>query len=266
MIRTISYGIDVLLVVFLAREVWQFRRRYRRLEEEVAAGDRDARSRLYRRVLRFQWLAAGFAVAAVRFDWSAFHPQSLGLSSSPLFHSLAGALGDGALGGLATGVGVGTAVLVLMRLRQRRAGAAQPGAGAPALVRRLLPDFSALLPVTVGERWQWFAISISAGVCEEIVFRGWLLSVLHTPLGLAGTGLIVVAAACFGIAHAYQGPAGVVLTGIAGVVFCVLYAATGGLLVPMVLHAVVDARFALLPRGDAGRVESAPVPGGLRAV
>ena len=42
MIRTISYGIDVLLVVFLAREVWQFRRRYRRLEEEVAAGHHSA--------------------------------------------------------------------------------------------------------------------------------------------------------------------------------------------------------------------------------
>jgi len=266
MIRSITTLADLLLVMFIVREVLQFARRYRRLKEEAAAGDLDARPRLYRRILRFQWISAGLAMAGLDFDWNALRPQTLDLESLPLVQSFVRGSQGGMLGGIAVGVAMGTLGLVLMRLRARRAG----GTGIPtarvAPWRRLVPDFNAILPVTIRERWMWLAVSISAGVCEEIVFRGWLLSVLHTPIGLAGTTLVVAAAAAFGLAHSYQGAPGMVLAGLAGALLSVLYVATAGLLVPMAVHAVIDARFALLPAADAGRAESAPAIPGLRTI
>lgn len=115
------------------------------------------------------------------------------------------------------------------------------------MVRKLLPDFSALIPVTTHERLIWAAVAASAGICEEVVFRGWLLSALHGQLGLNGAALVCVAAAFFGLAHAYQRTTGVILTALAGAFFCALYVATGSLLVPIVLHILVDARFAVWP-------------------
>jgi membrane protease YdiL (CAAX protease family) len=90
-------------------------------------------------------------------------------------------------------------------------------------------------------------VAISAGICEEIVFRGWLLSTLHSALRLDGTALVLVAAALFGLAHSYQGITGMILTAFAGAVFCALYVATGSLLVPIALHILIDLRFAVLP-------------------
>lgn len=123
--------------------------------------------------------------------------------------------------------------------------------------RKLMPDFTALIPVTGRERLLWAAAAISAGICEEIVFRGWLLATLHDSVGLGGTALVPTAAAIFGLAHTYQGVTGVILTALAGVLFCVLYVATGSLLVPILLHCVVDLRFAFLPAPRTRKPETA---------
>ncbi|HET7250254.1 MAG TPA: CPBP family intramembrane glutamic endopeptidase [Gemmatimonadales bacterium] len=102
--------------------------------------------------------------------------------------------------------------------------------------------------------------------CEEVVFRGWLLATLHGPVDLAGTALIVGAALGFGFAHAYQGPAGVVLATLAGILFCALYVMSGSLLLPILLHVAVDARFAVLPAPSGSALGDAHAfPGSLRA-
>jgi membrane protease YdiL (CAAX protease family) len=90
-------------------------------------------------------------------------------------------------------------------------------------------------------------VAISAGVCEEVVFRGWLLCTLHNILGLKGTTLVLVAAACFGLAHFYQGATGVIATAIVGVLFTFLYVQSGSLLLPILLHILIDLRWVLLP-------------------
>jgi hypothetical protein len=256
MIQVMTYVVDVILVQFIVREVLEFARRHRQLKLDLAHGDREARARLYRRVLRFQWASAALALTGLRFDGNALRPDALGLGSLPMVQALvsAGALREGALTGIGMGVALGTLALLVLRLRAR---GNEAGRRAPSIRvspwRKLMPDFTAVLPVTARERWLWLAVSISAGVCEEIVFRGWLLSVLHDPLGLTGTTLIVVAALGFGIAHAYQGPSGMVLTGLAGAMLCALYVASGALWVPMILHTVIDARFALLPASAEDR-------------
>jgi len=254
----VSLMVEVALAVFVVSEVVRFVPRYRRLKEAVANGDTQARRKTYQRALVFEWISALLAVAALGFDWSKLNPKLLGLGELGLIQSLANGsdAAHGAAVGVIVGVAAGTVGMIAMRLRAKKRGAdGAPGVNAAQpWWRKLLPDFSALLPSTAQERWLWALVAISAGICEEVLFRGWLLSALHRQIGLNGAALIIAASAIFGLAHAYQRAMGVILTGFAGALFCVLYVATGSLLVPILLHIVVDARFAILP---APRIQKA---------
>jgi uncharacterized protein len=106
----------------------------------------------------------------------------------------------------------------------------------------------ALLPRTPGERRLFTLVGVTAGVCEEWLYRGFFLAVVAALAGGLPTGaLVVVAAAAFGLAHAYQGRVGIVTTGLLGGVMAAIYLQTGSLLVPVLLHAVIDLRFLLVP-------------------
>jgi membrane protease YdiL (CAAX protease family) len=258
----LSFAVDIILAGYIVWEVVRFPPRYRRLKQDIVSGVAGARLRMYRETLAFEWISALLALLALGFDWSKLNPKALDLDHSPLLQqfSTAGGVDPGLLtaivAGLAGGIVFGLIGIVVIRLRANRL-AAKTAAGAPAAAaapdaphpwwRKLMPDFDALVPVTPRERLVFAAVAISAGICEEIVFRGWLLGTLHGTVGLHGTALILVAAAMFGLAHTYQRITGMLLTGIVGAVFCVLYAATGSLLVPIALHILMDVRFALIP-------------------
>ena len=56
-----------------------------------------------------------------------------------------------------------------------------------------------------------------------------------------GTWVAVgVSATAFGLAHAYQGPRGVLKTGAIGLAMGALFVLSGSLWAPMLLHAVID--------------------------
>jgi membrane protease YdiL (CAAX protease family) len=106
----------------------------------------------------------------------------------------------------------------------------------------------ALLPRTPGERRLFTVVGVTAGVCEEWLYRGFFLAVVAALAGGLPTAvLVVVAAVAFGLAHAYQGPTGIVVTGLLGGVMAAVYLQTGSLLLPVLLHAVIDLRFLLVP-------------------
>jgi uncharacterized protein len=106
----------------------------------------------------------------------------------------------------------------------------------------------AVLPRTAGERRLFTAVGVTAGVCEEWLYRGFFLAVVAALAGGLPTGqLVVIAAVAFGLAHAYQGRAGIVTTGALGGVMAAVYLQTGSLLLPVLLHAVIDLRFLLVP-------------------
>jgi uncharacterized protein len=106
----------------------------------------------------------------------------------------------------------------------------------------------ALLPRTPGERRLFTVVGVTAGACEEWLYRGFFLAVVAAVAGGLPTAvLVVVAAAAFGLAHAYQGPAGIVTTGLLGGVMAAVYLQTGSLLLPVLLHVVIDLRFLLVP-------------------
>jgi CAAX protease family protein len=252
----VSFIFDLILAGYIGWEVLQFNGQYRQLKQDIANGDTQARTRVYYRALAFEWISALLAVIALEFDWNRLNPASLDLGGSQLmlWLSSGGGFDRGAVAGVLCGIVLGTVGFAVARLRANRRGAV--ALASPPRWRRLLPDFSALLPVSARERILWAAVAVSAGVCEEVVFRGWLLATLHGTLGLAGTTLVLSAAAIFGLAHAYQRAAGMVLTAVAGIILCLLYIKTGSLLVPILLHILIDLRFAFLPAPRAGKVQA----------
>ncbi|MGY1807385.1 CPBP family intramembrane glutamic endopeptidase [Blastococcus sp. SYSU D00669] len=106
----------------------------------------------------------------------------------------------------------------------------------------------ALLPRTTGERRLFTVVGLTAGICEEWLYRAFFLAVVSALLGAPPPWvLVLVAAAAFGLAHAYQGVAGILTTAVLGAVLAALYLETGSLLLPVLLHAAIDLRFLLVP-------------------
>jgi len=113
-------------------------------------------------------------------------------------------------------------------------------------LRRLLKMVGALVPASATER-RWFAlVGLGAGVSEEIVFRGFLFFYLATFTNFSSTQIIVASSLLFGFCHIYQGWFGVLGTSLAGFCLAFLYAGTGSLLVPIVVHAALDLRLLLI--------------------
>jgi membrane protease YdiL (CAAX protease family) len=81
-------------------------------------------------------------------------------------------------------------------------------------------------------------LSFTAGICEEILFRGYLIWMLTPWLGLLGAA--AVSAVMFGLAHGYQGGKFGPRAFYAGFVMTAFVLATGSIIPGMVLHALVD--------------------------
>jgi len=95
-----------------------------------------------------------------------------------------------------------------------------------------------------------FYAFIGAGFYEEFMFRGFLMQGLAMCFGASrGAWLVacVVQGALFGIAHAYQNPLGIAITGTLGVLMGLLVLASGRNLWPVIIgHGLFDAsRFVL---------------------
>jgi membrane protease YdiL (CAAX protease family) len=129
-------------------------------------------------------------------------------------------------------------------------------------------DIKALLPRNRGELPYGTGLALTAGVVEELLFR---LALPAAVFGVTGSGPVAfgVAAVIFGVLHIYQGPQGMFFAFLLGLVFTALYVLSGSIVVPIVLHALIDLRsLVLIPvvLGGAGKpvagtpVEPAPTP------
>jgi membrane protease YdiL (CAAX protease family) len=223
-------ALDVMLVALftLAWPVYSWRVEYPRMLRAIAGGDGGARARGYWRTLAEQWTLAAAALAL----WTipGRPPAAIGL-------------GLGRPWGLAAGIALAIALGVLLAL-QRRAIARRPEL--LATVRRQLGSGTSLVPHTAPEARLWVALSITAGVCEEILFRGYLIAVLAGWMrpafgaGIATALAYVGALVLFGFAHIYLGRTGAIRAGLAGAAVAGLYALTGSLWISMLVHAAVD--------------------------
>ncbi len=77
------------------------------------------------------------------------------------------------------------------------------------------------LPQTILEILLWVGVSVSAGICEEIVYRGYLQRQI---LALTGSPIVAVLAQgiIFGVGHAYQGAKQVVVITVLGLLYGLL--------------------------------------------
>jgi len=96
-----------------------------------------------------------------------------------------------------------------------------------------------LLPSNPLELFLWFGVSVAAGVCEEIVYRGYLQRQLwalsgNLPLAIALQSLI------FGVAHLYQGWRPALITAVFGLAFGLLAAWRKSIIPGAIAHSLID--------------------------
>jgi len=110
-----------------------------------------------------------------------------------------------------------------------------------------LGDIQALLPRNRAEVRLGALMSLNAGLVEELLFRLAIPALLYGAFGSSLFALIT-SVLLFGGLHAYQGVGGILATAFIGAVLLALYIATGSILVPIVVHALIDLRsFVAIP-------------------
>ena len=106
------------------------------------------------------------------------------------------------------------------------------------------------LPVNGSEYLHFLFLCLCAGVGEEIVYRGFLITYLYDMLGGTGPAAIaltlLVPACAFGLAHYYQGREAVLKIVAMALLFGYFYFRTGTLWPLMLLHTGIDAVGGLL--------------------
>lgn len=186
----------------------------------VDAGVPTARKRAYQRTLVEQWTLTALAAAALWYGGRRLADVSLAVP-----HGWR----------LWLGIALPVAYVALMRVQAR---ALFNSPRSLAKLRASLTPLRALIPHT-REEYVWFRpLAVTAGICEEFLFRGYLVWVLATWIGLwgaAGVSMVI-----FGLAHSYQGRTFAARAFLAGVGMGLLALATGSVLPGMVLHAAID--------------------------
>ncbi len=215
---------------------------HRRFEGRLRR-DPGARRSFYRRLLVLEW-GLSAVVLAVWLGAPGVDAAAVGLRWPESWW-------PGALTGAATAL---VLLFVLVSTRALRGGALlqagsrarRPGEGRHA--ESAAHSTLVLLPRTTAERRLFTVVGLTAGICEEWLYRGFFLAVAAAVAGGPPDWLLVlVAGVAFGVAHAYQGWAGIGTTGVLGAVLAALYLGTGSLLLPVLLHALIDLRFLLVP-------------------
>jgi membrane protease YdiL (CAAX protease family) len=134
------------------------------------------------------------------------------------------------------GVALGAVVIAIALVRERNQTLADDEA--LARLRERLSYVEPVLPHSRSELLTFYRLSVSAGVCEELLYRGYLIWYLTHWLGFWPAAAI--ASVLFGLGHSYQGPRGMLITAAVGMFLAAVYWVSGSLFAPMALHAIMD--------------------------
>jgi membrane protease YdiL (CAAX protease family) len=215
-----SIFLVTLLTVLLLVEPLLGRRIIAKLEGDLARGVVGARMGVYRRNLVLQWsMSALFLVWWLALGRTPFE-AGLRLSTTR---------------GQWIAVGICLAVTVLFSISTLRASR---DAKSLEKVRGQIGRLVSMVPHTSAEMRRFTWVSVTAGICEELIYRGLLLTMLTALVGLWPA--VLLSSVAFGIGHAYQGAGGVARTGLVGVIMALAAVFSGSLFVVMLMHAVLD--------------------------
>lgn len=226
--------LGVVVAVLLWRATTRERRDYSRFKRMRST---IARQKVYRRwVVEGLLSLGGLSVATIVGAWTSLSPVLVEAQAWPPIAAVRDFLGEpyGAV------VAIVVAVLLLVAMVLPVLLVRDSLDEAPAV-----GDIRALLPRTRGELRFGAALSVNAGVFEELLFRLGLPALVYAVTGDA-LAAFAGATVLFALLHVYQGAIGIVFSGILGVVFALLYLVTGSILVPIVLHALIDLRSMVL--------------------
>jgi len=96
-----------------------------------------------------------------------------------------------------------------------------------------------ILPVNSVELLSYCALAVTAGVCEEFLYRGFAMGAL-SRVGFPAWAVVILAAVLFGLAHVYQGRSGILGTFVMGILFGVVRLAYDTLVPVIMIHTAVD--------------------------
>lgn len=210
-------------LIFIALGValpWRGRARLRKLLTLPRTTTRD-RLALYISTIAFQWFAV--AITAWRAWTRGLTFEQLGL----VVHGRGRIL-------LAAVVGAATlGCLQWFNLRRMGRTSGRARDFMQALAERILPQSRIeLLPFLI--------LAVTAGVCEEFLYRGFAMAAL-TRAGLPVWAVVLISSVFFGLAHLYQGRGGLVSTLVIGAVFGTARIAYDGLAAVTLWHITIDA-------------------------
>jgi membrane protease YdiL (CAAX protease family) len=212
---------DIALIFFVLGVIlpWGGRARLKKLMAMPHVGTME-RLVLYASTIGFQWVAV--AVVAWRAWAHGYTAAELGLAIHGKTEILVASL-----------VGAAT-VAILQWLNLRRMGRlpAKARGSMQAIAERILPRSTIELLL-------FLALAITAGLCEEFLYRGFAMAVL-AKLGSSPWAAVLISSILFGLAHLYQGRGGLFSTLVIGTVFGTCRIAYNSLVPAIFWHSAVD--------------------------
>ncbi len=106
-----------------------------------------------------------------------------------------------------------------------------------------MDEMQYIIPVNWDEFKPYIFLAFSAGICEEIVFRGFLITYIFHYIGDMpyGQGIaMVIPALVFSLSHLYQGWWAVLKIFIIALLFGVIFIFSGSLILVILIHIFID--------------------------
>lgn len=130
--------------------------------------------------------------------------------------------------------------LLLAAYHAYAAAALARSSEARASLRQQVGNLTAILPHTRTELYWFGGVSMTAGFCEEFLYRGYFIWVFSPWLGWWGAAALSLP--FFAVAHVavYEGWTGAVRTGVVGAFLTLVVAIFNSLWPAIALHAVID--------------------------
>jgi membrane protease YdiL (CAAX protease family) len=214
-----SWDFIIIFVTLGALIPWRGSVRIKRLlaQPQLSSADRLV---TYASTVAFQWLLTGIVA------WRAYAHHISADELGLVIHS------PGATALVTTGLVLLLSVLQYVGIRQT--------ALLPTTSYSRLREISLrLMPRSLVEALAFSALAVTASLCEEFLYRGFIFAVLYLVSGSVLLA-IVGSSLLFGLAHLYQGPRGLITTFVLGLIFAATRHWIGNLVPVIAAHLVVD--------------------------